>query len=322
MKTFKSPRLKPGQWSSIEDQLVEIFREILFRPVVDVVEDASAQGRGVLKLDNSDQTVLLSAMRTGKIQYGAGVFSGKFSSQTSKALRAIGAKFSKQRGEYLLDPALVPAWVKAESGAYMIVAKTVHAEIGRRLDEVQKNLDSLVDQNTVDPSKMIDSVSGDFRQAAKLLQVQPELSPQSREKLAEDYTDNMKLWIKKWCEEEITELREQVEDNALEGYRFDRLIDRIRSRYGVTESKAKFLARQETSLFVSKHRQQRYGEAGVVKYIWSTSHDERVRESHKHLDKKEFFYSQPPVVATIPKMRTANPGEDFNCRCVDIPILP
>jgi SPP1 gp7 family putative phage head morphogenesis protein len=64
----------------------------------------------------------------------------------------------------------------------------------------------------------------------------------------------------------------------------------IMDNYGVGQRKAKFLARQETALLMSKFHEQRYKEIGVTKYIWSTSNDgDRVRDDHKVLNNKVFF---------------------------------
>lgn len=49
---------------------------------------------------------------------------------------------------------------------------------------------------------------------------------------------------------------------------------------------------------------------GIKRFTWSTSNDERVRESHKALDTKEFEYSNMP-----------KEYNDYNCRCVQIPII-
>jgi SPP1 gp7 family putative phage head morphogenesis protein len=74
------------------------------------------------------------------------------------------------------------------------------------------------------------------------------------------------------------------------------------------------------SLFVSKYREAVFEENGVKKYIWSTANDIRVRDRHRSLNNKVFSYDDPPVVDKK-SGRRANPGEDYNCRCVAIPYL-
>ena len=52
----------------------------------------------------------------------------------------------------------------------------------------------------------------------------------------------------------------------------------------------------------------------MTEYIWRTSEDERVCESHRALDGTKHRYDHPPVVDRK-RGRTANPGNDFQCRC-------
>lgn len=298
----------------MERQLAEIFKTILFDPLYDVIRGATDQRL------NAAETPLRDALRRGRVQYGNGVFSGQFNSAISRYLRSLGAKFDARGRVYRLEPSKVPSWVSAESGAYQTRARHAHAELKRTLGYILSSLDQAVDRHTVKPDKTLNEINTTFRAAAKVLRVAPELSDESRDRLRQDYTDNMKLWIRKFSEEMIADLRIMVDKNAVEGFRFDKLISAIQNRYSVTESKAKFLARQETSLFMSKFRQQRYGEAGVVKYRWRTSGDARVRHDHAELNGKVFFYRDPPIVDSATG-RKANPGEDYNCRCVDEPIL-
>jgi SPP1 gp7 family putative phage head morphogenesis protein len=94
----------------------------------------------------------------------------------------------------------------------------------------------------------------------------------------------------------------------------------IRNEYNVTRNRAKFLSRQETSLLVSKYREENYREAGIVYYRWSTSNDQRVRHDHRELNGNIFRFDEPPVVDQK-SGRRGNPGEDFSCRCIAIPLL-
>jgi SPP1 gp7 family putative phage head morphogenesis protein len=214
----------------------------------------------------------------------------------------------------------VPEFVRAEAANYMMTARATHNEISRKLDDIQLHLAELVDKRDVDPDEALMRIEKGWRESAKILEVQPKLDEARREALAADYNRNLKLYIQDFSKQSIFTLREAVEDNAQHGYRFDRLSEMVRHRYGVSANKAKFLARQETSLFMAKYRKQRFDQAGVRRYKWSTSHDERVRDSHKHLNGQIFSYDQPPITDRARGAKN-NPGEDFNCRCVDIPIL-
>ena len=187
-----------------------------------------------------------------------------------------------------------------------------------------QHLDSIKHAPVLSFDKSIESTLDDLEKQFKSttidLSVPMTLSPMIEERLKVEYTENMDLYIQQWQEEAIERLRRQIEANSAEGFRSERMASIIQAEYGVSQNKAKFLARQETSLLVSKYRQSRYQEAGISRYRWSTSHDERVRHDHKLLAGQVFSWDSPPVV-DLATGRRAHPGEDFNCRCIAVPIV-
>jgi SPP1 gp7 family putative phage head morphogenesis protein len=54
--------------------------------------------------------------------------------------------------------------------------------------------------------------------------------------------------------------------------------------------------------------------------MWSTSHDRRVRDSHKELNGRVFTWDNPPIVDPA-RGRRAHPGQDYGCRCVAVPVM-
>lgn len=94
----------------------------------------------------------------------------------------------------------------------------------------------------------------------------------------------------------------------------------IQASYNVSKSHARFIARDQMAKLNARITQQQQTDAGITEYVWRTVGDGRVRESHRHLNGKRFKYSDPPVVD--PKTgRRANPGEDYQCRCVALPVF-
>lgn len=91
------------------------------------------------------------------------------------------------------------------------------------------------------------------------------------------------------------------------------LANKIKQIGGVTESRAKLIARDQSAKVNAALTRARHEELGITHYRWSTSGDERVRDSHAELDGKIFAYDSPPEVG--------NPGDDFNCRCVAVPVF-
>jgi SPP1 gp7 family putative phage head morphogenesis protein len=77
--------------------------------------------------------------------------------------------------------------------------------------------------------------------------------------------------------------------------------------------KAKFIARDQVAKLNGQISQSRQQDLGVRRYIWRTSGDERVRDSHRKKEGKIFSWDSPPD--------TGHPGEDFQCRCTAEPVI-
>lgn len=320
---IRPPKRVP--YEDIERQLTKIFHDLLFAPVMEIIKrDAPKTG---VKLENALESPIIEALTACAIQYENGAFSGNFTSAISRALRGIGARFDSRSGVYRLDPAQCPGNVRAAAALAKLKAKEVHEALKTKLNEVARDLNRVIEASVVvDAGQTVEKVDAGFKAMAKELEISPRLSTDARARLAADYNQNMKLRIRDFSENEIQNLRAVVEGNAMQGYRFDALERGIRNRYSVTQSKATFLARQETGLFMAKHRRERYGEAGVMSYVWSTSHDERVRHeskggNHLALDGRTFSYREKAPATFMSCGKPCNPGEDFNCRCVDIPVV-
>lgn len=122
------------------------------------------------------------------------------------------------------------------------------------------------------------------------------------------------------ADSEIEELRGILEDAEVKSMRVDDLADAIARRLDVTESRAALLARDQTLKLNAALTQKRQTQSGIERYEWSTSGDERVRPMHADLDGQEFYWTDPPE--TNEDGDENAPGEDYQCRCVPIPILP
>ena len=318
--------LVPAYYAAEEKNLKWVFYDLLFRPLLTIIKKHSGQldTANVTELTNmAPLEPLREALHTGQVQYdeSEGVFSGDFSASISRPLEQLGAHFDKRRHVYRIRPERVPTWIRIEAGAYKFTAREAHAALTAALNDMQKDLATRVAALAFKTDSATKAVKHGFRRVANEIGVRADLNEASLEKIQRSYTDNLRLKIGGFSEEMIESLRETVEHNAVNGYRFDKLITGLKNRYGVSASKAAFLARNETSIFMATYRENRFAEVGVTQYRWSTSKDERVRDDHKHLQGLTFPYASPPVV-DAKTGRRANPGKDYNCRCVDDPIIP
>jgi SPP1 gp7 family putative phage head morphogenesis protein len=173
--------------------------------------------------------------------------------------------------------------------------------------------------------RLIKKTDRSFRDSVRDIIVPPQLTDHARARIASEWEGNMQLWIKDFSEGEITKLRKNLQQSAFQGSRREGMLQTIQDSYDVSANKAKFLARQETSLLMSKFKEVRYADSGVQEYRWgcvagTKSHP--VRLWHKALEGKIFRWDDPPVTSKPgDPVRRNNPGEDFNCRCFARPIV-
>ena len=123
-----------------------------------------------------------------------------------------------------------------------------------------------------------------------------------------------------------TDKLQTIVSNAVQrGEPMEDVEHEIQELYGVTDKRAKFIARNEVSNLNGIITKQRQVDCGINVYQWSTSNDERVRKSHAEMDGKYYYWNGDKLgeingikVYPAPKY---HPGMDYNCRCVAIAVL-
>lgn len=150
------------------------------------------------------------------------------------------------------------------------------------------------------------------------------------EKLNEALKENVDL-IKSIQTDFINDIGSKVFTELFDGGRHENLVQLIRERGGVTESRAKFIARDQTSKLNASLTEVRAKELGLDLYRWGGAGDERERTSHSVLNGMLCKYSDPTVYSDDDgktwKKRSSiggyigNPGEDYQCRCVALPYV-
>jgi SPP1 gp7 family putative phage head morphogenesis protein len=117
-------------------------------------------------------------------------------------------------------------------------------------------------------------------------------------------------------EQYFDRLQSEITDSWAQGERWEAMVGRVQEIGDVTESRAKLIARDQTSKLNASFNEVRQKELGIEKYRWDTAGDERVRESHQELNGQEFRWDDPPDVDG----ENVHPGEAINCRCVAVPM--
>lgn len=309
MREGESTGVTSRQVTPIEKAIERFFWEEIYAPLFAELEEAG--------LENSVDPVI-DALKKGKLYYQDGVFFGSINSQISKKLRSIGAKYDARKKAWTLSQAsLTPDLIVAVTAANARISR-LKGKIIDKIDAI--NIDEKLAQMNLPFSGVAGAIDKQVTQSLGKLAVEQMFTPEMREAIAEEWGDNLKLYIKGWSDENILNLRNLVTSNTLAGNRGRDLEKMIMKNYGSSKKKAKFLARQETSVLYSKIREQRYKDAGVTKYKWVANLDGRERDLHRELNGKIFSWDSPPIIDERTGQR-GHPGEAFGCRCRAKPVL-
>ena len=89
------------------------------------------------------------------------------------------------------------------------------------------------------------------------------------------------------------------------------LADELLKIEGVTQNRARLIARDQMGKINSRISQVRQQSLGITHYTWSTSLDERVRKKHDNREGDMIAWDNPPP--------DGHPGQPIQCRCTAIP---
>jgi len=308
--------LKESYYKPVEDQLTNLFYNWYYKPILDLMN------KKVFNSIYNSNNAVIAAIRKGTVAYRNGVFTGKFTAAISKELSKF-AKYDKRSKTWKghAPPNIIGAAIVANDNA-----DRLNAQIRNLINKLDRNVQEQIKQLSFNIEPAIDQIDRQLNLDVKNITVLPEITQDMRNTIAREYTENMRLNIVNeggpgnWNEEQINRLRNMVEKNVLRGSNKNELLEMIKAEWDTSRSKARFLARQETSLFLVQMRDTRFQGAGIEKWKWSSSHDIRVRPLHRELHGKVFTYSSPPIIDERTGER-GMPGQAFGCRCTLTPIL-
>lgn len=329
----KIVQLKPikestSNYDVIEKKIKELFKKELYYPLLYILNLKEKT------LTNSKPTALEDAIRFDKVHFSNGTFTGKFNANISKELRSYGAEWDRKTSSYKINLTKLPPIIRN-------VISTSKARFDEKIRMIDKKLSNILGEDIASKlhiapqfESTLWKVEKEFHKSIENITVEPQLSEEQNKKVADEWQNNMRLYVKKFTDEQVLDLRQKVRDNVFQGSRRESMIKDIKDSYGVTDKKAKFLARQETNLLMAKYKETKYVSAGVPEYRWACvkmPHQSSpkaiykpgdVRYSHGILEGIIFSWNDPPVT-TAPgqTQRRNNPGQDYNCRCYAIPIV-
>lgn len=310
MRLLRPLPLKDAYWRYIRAEIERLFDEALFKVLFQAIGEKPSE------LSNSVNS-LAKAIQDGRIWVEDGEFKGSFNAAITRALLSIGAVYSARTKAWIFRGDLPPE-VSAAITVAVVRYQTMRRAVLSGLDELQiRSIDAISEI----PDKYVQTIhwmEGDFQKAVSGVTIPPVLTDAQVGTLAAEWGMNLDLYVRSWVASDIIKMRQIVMNEAFTGRRAESIAGVIREQFGVSRRKAHFLARQETSLLMSAFHRERFKDAGVTKFKWSTSQDERVRDSHEQLDGKIFSWGSAPMNARGVQIW---PGTDFGCRCVAIPVL-
>lgn len=329
-KLLRPIRETVSDYEQIEEEIRRVFRREIYLPLMRLLKWPTATLQNAKAKEDAKTQAIRSALGSGRIAYGRGRFSGRFSADISRELKALGAKWDTKTSTWTISASSLPYDVRATIGA----SESRYSEMLRRVDRQLEAVlpDELASKVKVSEllDRAIHKVEKDFQASVKGIRVAPTISPEARKKIADEWANNLQLYIKDFTTKETQELRDCVSVSTYEGNRYEGLMREIQKSYGVSARKAKFLARQETGLLMAKFKEARYQEAGIDEYHWyhvEGTAEHPVRPMHRKLgdakerdgSKKVYRFSDPPVVDD--QGHRKNPGQDYNCRCYARPVV-
>jgi SPP1 gp7 family putative phage head morphogenesis protein len=313
--------LKDSYWLPIAQDIAKIFQDIYFNELLKIA---------ALPLERFNEAgdkknPLEAAILSGRISWEDGAYSGSLNADLSGELRKI-AQWDPRRRKFRGSP---PSWLKAS----IVIAASKRRLIRESLEEAVRLMEARFEgefknslfldviaaaADRIRAGGMLYRIDQDIAASLRNIGISIDLTDAMSENLRREYIENQIRNIKNWHPKQVKRLREMIQRVSLGGYSRQSLQQTIMDEYGVSEGKARFLARQETSLFMSRLRRERYEDAGVRYYRWRSSTDERTRPMHKALNGRIFRFGDPPV--TDEYGHRNEPGEDYNCRCLALPL--
>lgn len=295
-----------------QKELEYYFYELFWSDIIKALNDP------YFKLNANN--ALISAIRRGIVRYSNGEFVGDFNMRVASELDKFASWIPQKKVWRGIPPANVSAIASIANQKAKALNEKIETLIGNIPDRVSAAVDSLKYSIEKPLASMNAQATEDLKNTGIIIDVTPELS----QNIINDYTNNLNIGIKNWEPKQTERLRGMVEKNILSGYNRLELIDQIATEYRVSRDKAKFLARQETTLLTSTVRDSRYQGAGIRKYRWSATGgkqgDGRTRTLHRKLHGQTFFYSSPPIIDETTGER-GNPGKAYGCRCGAVPLI-
>jgi uncharacterized protein with gpF-like domain len=149
------------------------------------------------------------------------------------------------------------------------------------------------------------------------------MSQRERQTFQAIVKENVNL-IKSIARESLTQVEGIVLRNIEAGHDLARMTEELHHQFGVTERRARMIARDQTNKATNNLSRQRLLSYGINKGIWMhTASGKTYRETHENeMDGQEYDIREGCFDPDEKVNRHIQPAELVNCYCVCRPIIP
>lgn len=313
MKTLKPITLNDKEIIKVAENIILYIKDTLYNKLADIYKGETNNNL----FENAINTQVMDALKKGLIYVEGHYIFGAFNSKLIKELEKMGG-IVRYRAIYFKElPVEITNFINKSS----YKTKNIIGEVDDFLNIFLENVEDSIKYLNIDFTDTVENYHTQLIDNLKQLSIVPKLNEYQLKDINDNYIFNTKKSITKFLDYEVVKLRKQMSDYVLnEGYNTNYIAKLIENSYARSNKNWTFIARQESNLILAEYNKTKMLEIGFNKYIWSTAMDERVRESHKVLNGRIFNYNNPPIVD--PRTgETANPSEQYNCRCLARPII-
>ena len=304
---LKPINLRKKEIKKIYDSIKLFLKESLYNNITEIYKEHYKKS-----VYNTKQSIL-QLFKIEKLIVKNNVIYGDFNSYISKELRDLGFTYDKNKKGFV---GIIPNDILKICEELRMKNKRFIYDLDDYLNTYLQNLESSIDTINIDYSPMIEDYKEQLINSFERFNIKSSFLTTD---INNNYINNSKLFIKNMLFEETTKMRNELRELVEQGASNKSISQYLQDNYKMTQKRSLFIARQESSLLLSEYSKQQYLNNGIKKYIWSTSNDERVRKLHRELNNTIQEFDKPPIDDLNGKRH--NPGENFNCRCVAIPIL-
>jgi len=301
---------------SINDEVYDYF----FKDILDIFNIPIYNSY----IPQTDIAIVENLIKTGKLYYSDGYlkiadeFIGM--SLSSKIKNVLGVKYNKFKRGYKIDYFDLPVTIKLAIQESQDRAENRAIRLEKSILDNYNKVNNFIyydNNNTIET--FADDLNKNVLETLKLttgLALDSLAFLQLVDVVRDRITFNIRYHTKYRYENLMKKITKASDKKRLSE---QELIDLVKKEVEIAKRHNAIIARNEANIIRGQVTKIQAQASGHDLYIWRTQGDERVRPYHRELNGKTCSFSNPPIVDE--NNRTANPSEDYNCRCYAQVIL-